>query len=151
MFYHIALRIIYEQAGLLSLGLNMKDNFWRPLGQQLMGIIITHIRKQRITQDGAKVLLRDLDEFLNLTAAMGITEIVDMVVCLKEITKALLVPPEDVVKVSAVRKCNDIVAVVHTITRLILAFCSYYFLGCSIDSYLTDSCRWYLRISITST
>ena len=32
--------------------LNLVDLFWKPLGIQLIGLLISHIRKQKITQEG---------------------------------------------------------------------------------------------------
>lgn len=45
------------------LGLDLVKLFWRPFGQQLVGIIITHVRKQKITPEGYKALSRDLKEY----------------------------------------------------------------------------------------
>jgi hypothetical protein len=44
-------------------GFDLKELFWKPLGQQFVGAIISNIRRWKITMDGGKVLLRDLDEY----------------------------------------------------------------------------------------
>jgi hypothetical protein len=44
-------------------GFDFDELFWKPLGQQFVGEIISNIRKYKVTVDGAKILLRDLEEF----------------------------------------------------------------------------------------
>lgn len=45
------------------LGLDVMKLLWRPMGVQLVGLIISHIRRQKVTMEGAKVLIRDLKEY----------------------------------------------------------------------------------------
>jgi len=45
------------------LGLDVMKLLWRPMGVQLVGLIISHIRRQKVTMEGAKVLLKDLKEY----------------------------------------------------------------------------------------
>jgi Exocyst complex component Sec10 len=48
-------------------GVNLLENFWKPLGRQIVGSFISHIRRQRINRDGAKVLAKDVDEYYNVS------------------------------------------------------------------------------------
>jgi hypothetical protein len=45
------------------LGLDMVKVFWRPLGQQVVGVLISHLRKQKITPEGCKFVNRDIKEY----------------------------------------------------------------------------------------
>lgn len=45
------------------IGLDMVKLFWRPLGIQIIGLIISHIRRQKVTTEGAKVLVKDIKEY----------------------------------------------------------------------------------------
>lgn len=47
-------------------GLDLMKLFWRPFGQQFIGTIISHIRRQKVSEEGASVLVSDLTEFLNV-------------------------------------------------------------------------------------
>ena len=46
---------------------DMINLFWKPLGQQFIGILISHIRKYKISIEGGKLLLRDLEEYQNVS------------------------------------------------------------------------------------
>jgi hypothetical protein len=46
--------------------------FWRPFGQTIIGNLISHLRKQKITTDGAKVLLRDIQEYKRVRANISV-------------------------------------------------------------------------------
>jgi hypothetical protein len=50
------------------LGLDVMKLLWRPMGVQLVGLIISHIRRQKVTMEGAKVLIRDLKEYSKVGA-----------------------------------------------------------------------------------
>ena len=80
-------------------GLNLIDAFWRPLGRQFIGGLIVHLKKQKISIEGSKVLLRDIEEYCHMTASMEAPETMDMMLSLKEIVKIYTVPGENVVKV----------------------------------------------------
>ena len=45
------------------IGLDMMKLFWKPIGIQVIGLIISHIRRQKITYEGAKVLIKDIKEY----------------------------------------------------------------------------------------
>ena len=47
-------------------GINLYDNFWVPIGRQIIGSIISHLRKQKISVDGAKYVTKDLSEYYNV-------------------------------------------------------------------------------------
>ena len=44
----------------LEVWLDWNKLFWAPFGQRLVGSIITHLRKQRVTPEGATTVVRDL-------------------------------------------------------------------------------------------
>ena len=44
-------------------GLNTIQLFWKPLGQEIMGTLISFLRKQKITPEGGEVLLRDVNAY----------------------------------------------------------------------------------------
>jgi hypothetical protein len=37
-------------------GLSLDELLWKPLGDELVGLLISHIRRQKITPDGAFVV-----------------------------------------------------------------------------------------------
>lgn len=100
-------------------GLDLMSLFWRPVGQQFVGVIVSHIRRQRVTEEGAPVLLSDLNEYLNVRqlffiplrmlnrvslqvfAIMEAPETIDMLYCLKEMCAIFSAKPEAVAKVSS--------------------------------------------------
>ena len=45
------------------LGMDLVKVFWRPLGQQVIGALISHLRKLRISPEGSKFLVRDIKEY----------------------------------------------------------------------------------------
>lgn len=81
------------------IGIDLTETFWRPLGQQFIGTLLTHLRKQKISQEGAETLLVDLDEYLNIAQSMESPETTDMMICLKEIARVYAAPPEQVTKI----------------------------------------------------
>ena len=79
-------------------GFNMIELLWKPLGQMFVGTLISHIKKYKVSMDGAKILLNDLEEYKNLCAIMECPEVIDMMLCLKEIATVFLVASEKVEK-----------------------------------------------------
>jgi len=79
-------------------GIDLVETFWRPLGQQFVGTLLVHLRKQKISQDGAASLMADLDEYLTIAQCMQTPDTVDMITCLKEIAAVYAAPPESVAK-----------------------------------------------------
>jgi hypothetical protein len=59
--------------------------FWRPFGQQFIGLLIAHFRRQNISVDGARQFRRDLEEYRHVTALMNSAETSDMIGCLEEV------------------------------------------------------------------
>jgi hypothetical protein len=55
-----------EQVGALD-RLNLRELFWRPLGQQVVGLLISHVRKTVVDREGAPQLIRDIDEYCNVS------------------------------------------------------------------------------------
>lgn len=47
-------------------GIDVKNHFWRPLGQLIIGILISHLKKQKISSEGVTVLLKDLEQYSNV-------------------------------------------------------------------------------------
>lgn len=110
------------------LGLDVMKLLWRPMGVQLVGLIISHIRRQKVTMEGAKVLIRDLKEYSkvmhmsidtcnacmpnSLLPVMLITttttqylmmsecvELIDMMVCLRELSVVFTTRPDQLLRV----------------------------------------------------
>jgi len=80
-------------------GIDLTETFWRPLGQQFIGTLLVHLRKQKISQDGASTLLADIEEYTNIAQSMETPETIDMINCLKEIASVYTCPPEGVAKI----------------------------------------------------
>ena len=66
-------------------GLNLEELLWKPLGEQLVGLVISHIRRQKITQEGSFVLMKDLEAYAKVSATLCRAETVDMLTCLKDL------------------------------------------------------------------
>jgi hypothetical protein len=52
--------------------LDLKTVFWKPIGQQIMGVLISHIRRQRVSPHGARRLIKDIDEYFQVKLAVFI-------------------------------------------------------------------------------
>jgi hypothetical protein len=61
--------------------LNFVELFIKPLGQQFIGVLITHIKKMVISREGAANLLRDMDEYCNVSSAYVVTVAMPCVKC----------------------------------------------------------------------
>lgn len=94
--------------------INPMENIWKPIGRQIVGSLISHLRKQRITMDGAKYVMKDLEEYCNVMMLFEAPENVDLMICLKEISLVLRATPEDVPKMV-------IEGLRHLDTRVVLA------------------------------
>ncbi len=53
------------------LGLDVSKLFYKPLGQQIVGALITHLRKLKITAEGTKQLMRDIEEYTNVSTLLN--------------------------------------------------------------------------------
>lgn len=84
--------------GTLS-GLNTREYFWKPVGQQFVGVLVSHLRKQSITETGAAQLMHDLDEYHRIVLLFQSSEIEDMMCCLKEMCTVFSAPSNDVRKI----------------------------------------------------
>lgn len=80
-------------------GIDMNKSFWKPFGQQLVALLISHFRRQKISLDGYKLLARDLEEYRNVTVMMNSVETMDMMLCLSEICSLFAVSSAEVTKV----------------------------------------------------
>jgi hypothetical protein len=78
--------------------LNVTKDFWKPLGRQLVGVILSHIRRAKISGHGGRRLLRDLDEYFSTMVPMNVVETLDMIHCIQEVAGVYLVPPDLVTK-----------------------------------------------------
>jgi hypothetical protein len=47
-------------------GLDLKALFWRPFGRQIIGTLISHIRKQKISEEGSVLFMKDIQEYQNV-------------------------------------------------------------------------------------
>ncbi len=88
------------------LGLDLTKLFWKPLGQQVVGALICHLRKQKISPEGTKVLARDLEEYTNIMALMESPATMDMMTCLKQICAVFSAEEHDVAKVYHILKSD---------------------------------------------
>lgn len=78
--------------------LNVTKDFWRPLGRQLVGVLLTHIRRVKISGHGGRKLLRDLDEYFMAAVPMNVAETLDMIRCIQEVAGVYQKPPDLVTK-----------------------------------------------------
>lgn len=65
--------------------LDIKEFFWKPFGQRFVGILISHIKKQKISQHGALILIKDIEEYCDIISIIETTSIIDMMDNLKEL------------------------------------------------------------------
>jgi hypothetical protein len=65
--------------------LDITEFFWKPFGQRFIGILITHIKKQKISQYGALILLKDIEEYCDIISIIETSSIIDMMDILKEL------------------------------------------------------------------
>jgi hypothetical protein len=86
------------QDSLAVTGMNLIETFWQPFGSQFIGILISHYKKLKITQDGSLKLFKDLDEYCYILAVFEAPETIDMIICMKEILNIMSVPPEAVIQ-----------------------------------------------------
>lgn len=82
------------------IGVDMNTLFWKPFGSQCIGNLISHLRKQKITLEGSKVLMRDIQEYKHVMAMMNSPDAMDMMSCLEEICAIFSVNGEDVAQVN---------------------------------------------------
>lgn len=80
-------------------GIDLVETFWRPLGQQFVGTLLSFLRKQKISPEGAPQLMADLDEYYSIAASMEVPDTTDMLLCLKEMAAIFAAPPEHVTKI----------------------------------------------------
>jgi len=80
-------------------GLDLEESFWRPFGRQFMGSLISHLRRQKISEDGAITLLLDLEQYLVALRLCECKENIDMMLCLQEIAQVYTVSADKVKKV----------------------------------------------------
>ena len=80
-------------------GIDLVETFWRPLGQQFVGTLLSFLRKQKISPEGAPQLMADLDEYYSIAASMEVPDTTDMLLCLKEMAAVFAAPPENVTKI----------------------------------------------------
>ena len=78
-------------------GLDLNEYFYKPLGQQIVGQLISHIRRLNVTEMGAEQLKKDLAEYHRTLLLFHAPEVDDMLICLQEIA-AIYAAPADKVK-----------------------------------------------------
>jgi hypothetical protein len=52
-------------------GINMSDECYKPLGRLFVGTVSAHIKRQKISLEGGRVLLRDLEEYIHVKKPLG--------------------------------------------------------------------------------
>lgn len=75
---------------------NLEAILWRELGQRLVATYLSHLRKSKISQEGAFILVRDLDEYYGVIDSMSCPEVLDMFVSMREMTYAFMAPVENI-------------------------------------------------------
>lgn len=80
------------------LRLNITKDFWKPLGRQVVGVLISHIRRAKISGYGGRRLLRDLDDYFMTLVSMNVVDTLDMIHCIQEVVGVYLQPPDMVTK-----------------------------------------------------
>jgi hypothetical protein len=79
-------------------GVNTTEIFWKPLGRQFVAVLIAHIRRHKVSDEGSFVLVRDMDEYHKVFVATDCMEAVDLISCLREVMYIYLTPADNVVK-----------------------------------------------------
>lgn len=79
-------------------GVNTADIFWKPLGRQFVAVLISHIKRHKVSDEGSFVLVRDMDEYHKVFVTMGCMESVDLISCLREMMYIYMTPADNVVK-----------------------------------------------------
>jgi hypothetical protein len=54
---------------------NLEGILWRELGQRLVAAYLSHLRRSKVSQEGAFVLVRDLDEYYSVVDGMRCPEV----------------------------------------------------------------------------
>jgi hypothetical protein len=79
-------------------GVNTAEIFWKPLGRQFVAVLIAHIKRHKVSDEGSFVLVRDMDEYHKVFVTMDCMESVDLISCLREIMYIYMTPADNVVK-----------------------------------------------------
>ena len=69
------------------------------MGQQFVGVLVSHFRRQSITETGATQLMHDLDEYHRTILLFQSPEIDDMMCCLKEMCAIFTAPSSEVKRI----------------------------------------------------
>eukprot|EP01041_Mallomonas_annulata_P004615 gene4615-9167_t len=83
---------------------NVGELIWSPLAELFVGALISHIRRQKISPEGALLLVLDLDEYRKALdgpppSYPSCPVPKDLILSVREASFVFMVPPEDVVKV----------------------------------------------------
>mmetsp|Transcript_12211 Transcript_12211/g.18463 ORF Transcript_12211/g.18463 Transcript_12211/m.18463 type:complete len:1084 (+) Transcript_12211:93-3344(+) len=76
----------------------LTEVLWKPLGRQFAAVLISHIKRHKVSEEGAFVLVRDMDEYHNAFVVMDCQDARDLILCLREIVYIFMTPAENVVK-----------------------------------------------------
>jgi hypothetical protein len=74
------------------------DSVWKDLGYRFVAIYLTHLRKHRVSQEGAFVLVRDLDEIYAVVSTMECIQVTDMIGSIREVVYVYMAPTENIVR-----------------------------------------------------
>ena len=77
-------------------GLDLQEHIYKPLGQQVVGQLISHLRRLNITEAGAEQLQKDLAEYQRTLLLFHTPEVEDMMKCLQEIATIYAAPADNV-------------------------------------------------------
>ena len=91
------LETIYDVQEKMS-GVNTVEIFWKPFGRQFVALLISHIKRHKVSDEGSFVLVRDMDEYHKVFVAMECVESIDLISSLREIMYIYMTPANNVVK-----------------------------------------------------
>jgi hypothetical protein len=94
-------------------GINLTNELYKPLGRLVVGNICTHIKRQKISREGGRMLMRDLEEYSNALNSIEENDINDLMNCMKEISIIYLTPADRLVKVRS-HSSNICITVGHS-------------------------------------
>ena len=66
--------------------------------QRFVATYLSHLKKHKISQEGAFVLVRDLDEYLSVIDDMECPDVIDMISSVREIAYVFMAPTENISK-----------------------------------------------------
>jgi hypothetical protein len=85
MFDTVAQALSSAKNGFSGLDIKMQEDFLIPLGRHAAGTLIAHLRRMKISEEGAPYLMRDLNEYVQAIQLFEVKESIDMMQCIREV------------------------------------------------------------------